>query len=298
MCFVLLCFVLDFIYLHLCFPWFILIIYLPRDHHHHHQVLRYWKDHFKSLTNKLFLPSLLQWHCVHCIDSYPETAISKNCPSLNAFQNVTTDSMHSSCFNIADAYSLEHSGSLSSKTCHLLRFCPLDGCFSCPKWIIPSYVAAWHIEAHLLLQLCLKEWFHMSLCQLSAHVSKGDPTSSEVLRSSWHAVMLSCCRSSCRHVWIRMPGFVPSGPPHYWSSVVICCQDSCVSDSDRTSYEIEGHIQTDSHLVVKEGQKDYLSLEVNLIGVSQECWILSSLDICCPFLRSFASCMNGKKIKA
>lgn len=112
------------------------------------------------------------------------------------------------------------------------------------------------------------------------------------------AAQMSCCRSSCRHVWIRMPGFVPSGPPHYWSSVVICCQHSCVSDSDRTSYETEGHIQTDSHLVVKEGQKDYLSLEVSLIAVSQECWILSSLDICCPFLKSFASCMKGKKIKS
>lgn len=55
------------------------------------------------------------------------------CPSLSAFQNVTTDSAHSSYFNIADTYSLEHSGGLSSRTCHFLRFCPLDGCLSCPK---------------------------------------------------------------------------------------------------------------------------------------------------------------------
>lgn len=46
--------------------------------------------------------------------------------------------------NSVDTYSLEHSGVLSSETCHFLGFCPLDGCLSCPKWIIPSHMAAWH----------------------------------------------------------------------------------------------------------------------------------------------------------
>lgn len=61
------------------------------------QELRYWKGKLNSLINKLFLSKLLQWHCVHCIDNYPEAAISKISPSLSALKNVTTESMHSSC---------------------------------------------------------------------------------------------------------------------------------------------------------------------------------------------------------
>lgn len=121
----------------------------------------------KSVAVTLFVSTVLT-----TTEKLPSQRI---CPSLSAFQNVTTDSAHSSYFNIADTYSLEHSGRLSSRTCHFLRFCLLDGCLSCPKWIIPSHVAAWHTATHLLLQLCLKEWFHMSLCQLSTHASRGWP---------------------------------------------------------------------------------------------------------------------------
>ena len=123
-------------------------------------------------------------------------------------------------FNRADIYSLEHSGSLSCETCHFLGFCFLDDHLSCPKWIIPSHVAAWHTDSCLLLQLCLKTWFHMSLCLLSTHASWGDPASSEILRSCSN-VMLSR-HSSWRHACIRMLGFIASGPPHYWSPVAIC----------------------------------------------------------------------------
>lgn len=168
----------------------ILIFYLTTDP----QELRYWQGgQFKFLNKQITLiKSVAVTLSVHCIDNYPEVAISNESSFTESFKQCHSWQHAQQRFR----QSREPSGSLSLETCHFSGIYLPDGWISGPRWLIPSHTAAWDTDTCLLLQFCLRTWFLVSLCQFSTHTSWGDRPSCEMLRCCSH-VMLSIILLTC-----------------------------------------------------------------------------------------------------